>query len=52
MTQFGILLSGIAAALLFAAWSTHRARGERRDTVLLGVVAGALAVPGAAMLAL
>ena len=31
MMQFGILLSGIAAALLLAAWSTNRARGERRD---------------------
>jgi hypothetical protein len=52
MMEFGIMLSGIAGALLFAAWSSHRARCERRDVVCLTIVAGVMAVPGAALLAL
>ena len=52
MMHLGNLLVGVAAALLFAAWGTSRARGERRDVILLGVAAGVLAVPGAAILAL
>lgn len=52
MSPTGILLIGIAAALGFAAWSAWRARCEKRDVVCLGVVAGVLAVPGAAILAL
>lgn len=52
MSPTGILLVGTAAALAFAAWSAWRARCEKRDVVCLGVVAGILAVPGAAILAL
>ena len=52
MMHLGNLLVGVAVALLFAAWSTNRARGERRDVVLLCVAAGVLAVPAAAILVL
>ncbi len=52
MTEVGISLSGVAVALLFAAWSSNRARCERRDVVLLTMLGTALGLPGAALLAL
>lgn len=52
MTEVGISLSCVAAALLFAAWSSYRTRCERRDVVLLTVLGTALGLPGAALLAL
>ena len=52
MTEVGISLSGIAVALLFAAWSSHRARCERRDVVCLTLLGTVLGLPGAVLLAL
>lgn len=52
MTEVGISLSGVAVALLFAAWSSRRSRCERRDVVLLTMLGTALGLPGAALLAL
>ena len=52
MTEVGISLSGVAAALLFAAWSSHRARCERRDVVCLTILGTVLGLPGAVLLAL
>lgn len=52
MVPLGVSLFGIGLALLFAAWSAKRARCERRDVVCLGIAAGAMALPGAALLAL
>jgi hypothetical protein len=52
MTEVGIALSGVAVALLFAAWSSHRSHCERRDVVLLTILGMALGLPGAALLAL
>ncbi|WP_338682055.1 hypothetical protein OPV09_13190 [Janthinobacterium sp. TB1-E2] len=52
MTEVGISLSGVAVALLFAAWSSHRTRCERRDVVCLTVLGTVLGLPGAVLLAL
>ncbi|WP_193316761.1 hypothetical protein [Janthinobacterium rivuli] len=52
MMEVGISLGGVAVALLFAAWSSHRARCERRDVVLLTMLGTALGLPGAVLLAL
>ncbi|WP_425251674.1 hypothetical protein ACPJXG_16120 [Janthinobacterium sp. NFX145] len=52
MTEVGIALSGVAVALLFAAWSSHRTRCERRDVMLLTILGTTLGLPGAALLAL
>ena len=52
MTEVGISLSGVAVALLFAAWSSHRTRCERRDVMLLTILGTVLGLPGAALLAL
>ncbi|MGK5022327.1 hypothetical protein [Janthinobacterium lividum] len=52
MTEVGIALSGVAVALLFAAWGSQRARCERRDVMLLTILGTVLGLPGAALLAL
>ena len=52
MTEVGISLSGVAGALLFAAWSSHRTRCERRDVMLLTILGTVLGLPGAVLLAL
>ncbi|MGK5070970.1 hypothetical protein D3C81_1913000 [compost metagenome] len=52
MTEVGIALSGVAVALLFAAWSSHRTRCERRDVMLLTILGTTLGLPGAVLLAL